>query len=53
VVLCVNDTEVKERSREKLYVGRSRATDQLIVVGDPAVVREVGGPGVAQRLGLS
>jgi len=38
---------------EKLYVGMSRATDQLIVVGDPAVVREMGGPGVANRLGLA
>ncbi len=52
VVLCVNDTEVKERSREKLYVGMSRATDQLIVVGDPDVVREIGGPGVSRQLGL-
>jgi UvrD-like helicase C-terminal domain len=53
VVLCVNDTEVRDRAREKLYVGMSRATDQLIVVGDPAVVREMGGPGVANRLGLA
>ena len=52
VVLCVNDTEVRDRAREKLYVGMSRATDQLIVVGDPAVVREMGGPDVANRLGL-
>ena len=52
VVLCVNDTEVCDRAREKLYVGMSRATDQLIVVGDAAVVREMGGPDVANRLGL-
>ena len=52
-MLCVNDTEVRDRAREKLYVGMSRATDQLIVVGDPAVVREMGGPGVANRLGLT
>jgi hypothetical protein len=52
VVLCVNDTEVRDRAREKLYVGMSRATDQLIVVGDPEVVREIGGPDVARRLGL-
>ncbi len=52
VVLCVNENEHRDRSREKLYVGMSRATDQLIVVGDPDVVREIGGPGVAGRLGL-
>lgn len=52
VVLCVNDTEIRDRAREKLYVGMSRATDQLIVVGDPHVVREVGGPEVARRLGI-
>ncbi len=45
-------SEVRDRSREKLYVGMSRATDQLIVVGDPDVVREMGGPEVARRLGV-
>jgi hypothetical protein len=52
VVLCVNEPEVRDRSREKLYVGMSRATDQLIVVGQPDVVREIGGPTVAARLGI-
>ncbi|QBR92274.1 ATP-binding domain-containing protein [Nocardioides euryhalodurans] len=52
VVLCVNEQGAVDRSREKLYVGMSRATDQLIVVGDPDVVREIGGPAVAERLGL-
>jgi hypothetical protein len=52
VVLCVNESEARDRSREKLYVGMSRATDQLIVVGDRAVVREIGGPTVAARLGI-
>jgi hypothetical protein len=52
VVLCVNESAPKDRSREKLYVGMSRATDQLIVVGDPDVVREIGGPTVAARLGI-
>ncbi len=52
VVLCVNDHSVKERSRERLYVGLSRATDQLVVVGDPDVIREMGGDEVARRLGL-
>lgn len=52
VVLCVNEDESRDRSREKLYVGMSRATDHLIVVGDPTVVREIGGPAVAARLGI-
>jgi hypothetical protein len=53
VVLVVNETGVFERSRERLYVGLSRARDQLVVCGDPDFVREVGGPDLAQRLALS
>jgi hypothetical protein len=30
----------------------SRATEQLIVAGDPDIVREIGGPTVAARLGI-
>lgn len=52
VVLCVNEREVKDRARERMYVGMSRATDRLIVVGDPATIREMGGPEVAKRLGI-
>jgi hypothetical protein len=52
VVLCVNDSIVRDRSRERLYVGMSRATDELVVVGDPDMIREVGGDEVAKRLGL-
>jgi hypothetical protein len=52
VVLCLNESEVRDRARERLYVGMSRATDMLVVVGDPDVVRELGGPAVAKRLGL-
>lgn len=52
VVLCVNESEARERSKERLYVGMSRATDHLIVVGQPDVVREIGGPTVAARLGI-
>ncbi|WP_461004812.1 ATP-binding domain-containing protein [Terrabacter terrigena] len=51
VVLCVNATST-DRAREMLYVGMSRATDQLVVVGDPDFVREIGGNQVAARLGL-
>lgn len=52
VVLCVNESTDRDRSRERLYVGMSRATDELVVVGDPDVVRAIGGPQVAARLGI-
>jgi hypothetical protein len=52
VVLCVNEEKGRDRARERLYVGMSRATDELVVVGDPAIIREVGGPEVARRLGI-
>ena len=52
VVLALNETKPRDRSRERLYVGLSRARDQLVVCGDPEFVREVGGPDVARRLGL-
>jgi hypothetical protein len=52
VVLCVNEDGSRDRSRERLYVGMSRATDQLVVVGDPEVVRRIGGEAVARRLGI-
>ena len=52
VVLCLNEDGTRDRARERLYVGMSRATDLLVVVGDPEVVRAVGGPEVARRLGL-
>ena len=44
VVLCVNESKIRDRARERLYVGMSRATDVLVVVGDPGMIREVGGP---------
>jgi hypothetical protein len=49
VVLCVN-TEHRDRGREKLYVGMSRATDRLVVVGDPDFIRSIGGDAVAKQL---
>ena len=52
VVLCVNERMPRERSRERLYVGLSRATDKLVVVGPPDVIREMGGPAVAKKLGI-
>lgn len=42
VVLVVNEQNRFDRSRERLYVGLSRARDQLVVCGDPEFIREVG-----------
>ncbi|PND55341.1 nuclease [Mycobacterium sp. ENV421] len=53
VVLVVNDKGAFERSRERLYVGLSRARDQLVVCGDPEFIAEVGGPDLARRLGVT
>lgn len=50
VVLRVNEDGTRDRSRERLYVGLSRATDRLIVVGDPDVVGRVGGREVLAHL---
>ena len=52
VVLCVNKDRVDDRDREKLYVGLSRATDRLVVVGDAAYVNAVCGAEVARHLGI-
>lgn len=52
VVLVVNDKGAFERSRERLYVGLSRARDQLVVCGDPDFIADVGGPDLARRLGI-
>jgi hypothetical protein len=52
VVLCINEAGDRDRARERLYVGMSRATDVLVVVGDPDVVRRIGGDEVAKRLGI-
>jgi hypothetical protein len=50
VVLALNEDEPRDRSRERLYVGLSRARDQLVVCGDPAHVEEVAGPAVLRHL---
>ena len=52
VVLVVNEQGKFERSRERLYVGLSRARDQLVVCGDPDFIAQVGGPDLARRLGI-
>lgn len=51
-MLCLNEVGERDRARERLYVGMSRATDQFVVVGAPDVVRRAGGHDVARRLGL-
>ena len=50
VVLALNENEPGERSRERLYVGLSRARDQLVVCGDPGFVEEVGGRSVLRHI---
>ena len=52
VVLCINEDGSRDRARERLYVGMSRATDELVVVGDPTTVTRVAGDDVARRLGI-
>jgi hypothetical protein len=52
VVVVVNEEAKFERSRERLYVGLSRARDQLVVCGDPNFIREVGGQDLARRLNI-
>jgi len=52
VVVAVNSWPDEVRLRERIYVGLSRARDELVVCGDPAVVREVGGQELAKRFGV-
>lgn len=50
VVLAVNGFRDLSRARELLYVGLSRARTLLVLVGDRALLEQVGGGGVAKRL---
>lgn len=50
VVLAVNGFKQEERAREMLYVGLSRARTLLVVVGERALLEQVGGGGVRKRL---
>ncbi len=50
VVLAVNGFRDRDRAKELLYVGLSRARTQLVVCGDLELIAEVGGEGVRQRL---
>lgn len=46
MVLVLNEHTVADRSRERLYVGLSRARDQLVVCGSSEVIRRLGGADV-------
>jgi hypothetical protein len=50
VVLAVNDGDHQEQARQRLYVGLSRARDELVVCGDPVYLRQVGGSELDRRL---
>lgn len=50
VVLALNEKGARDRSREKLYVGMSRATDVLVLCGEPEYVREVAGEATLRKL---
>lgn len=50
VVLVLNEEELRERSRERLYVGLSRARDQLVVCGSSETIRRLGGEDVLREI---
>ncbi len=50
VVLAVNGLRQRDRAKERLYVGLSRARSVLVVCGDLAEIAAVGGEGVRRRL---
>ncbi|MEO6794127.1 MAG: NERD domain-containing protein [Mycobacterium sp.] len=52
IVLVIDAAGPVERARERLYVGMSRARDQLVVCGDQDFIAAVGGPDLARKLGL-
>ena len=49
VVLCLNEDGTRQRFRERLYVGLSRATDRLVVVGEPDLIERACGRDVRER----
>lgn len=50
VVLALDGSAEDERAVQKLYVGLSRARAQLVVVGEPEVLRRIGGDEVFNRI---
>jgi hypothetical protein len=53
VVLAVNGIHDQARGREYLYVGLSRARNNLVVCGDLDHIAAIGGEGVSYRLKAS
>ena len=51
-ILCVNGFKEMGRAAEMLYVGLSRARCLLVVVGDPTLIAEAGGPELKRAMGL-
>jgi superfamily I DNA/RNA helicase len=50
IVLAVNESVPNDRARERLYVGLSRARDELVVCGDPDYLRAVAGDAVLSHM---
>lgn len=50
VILCVDGFRDMERAAERLYVGLSRSRCLLVIVGDPALIAEAGGPEMKRAL---
>ncbi len=51
IVLAIDGFRGTQDARELLYVGMSRARDQLVVVGDPELIRGVAGDQLLHLLG--
>ena len=52
VVLALNGWKRPERARELLYVGLTRARDQLVICGPRAELERLGGPALMEALRL-
>lgn len=50
VILAVNEGPDRDRAKERLYVGLSRARDLLVVCGDADHIEKQGGAAVLKRL---
>jgi ATP-dependent exoDNAse (exonuclease V) alpha subunit len=48
--LVLNENALGDRSRDRLYVGLSRARDQLIVCGSRKDIRQLGGDDVLRHI---
>lgn len=50
IVLAVNEKPGRDRAKERLYVGLSRARNLLVICGDPQHLKHVGGPSVLKKM---